>query len=129
MRAEFTLAETGNGGQFGSNQLEAKAAEDDRGQAWSASPPTVSQAEPVRPAPRTVLTVTEVAEHLRCSKAHVYKVIEGKIPSVSPLPAIFMGRRKLVRLDTLEVWKRTNEQSHGNGNIVSSPKVDAALRT
>lgn len=97
-----------------------------RGYLPPATPMEVSSAGPT---PRTVLTVTEVAEHLRCSKAHVYKVIEGKIPGVSPLPAIFMGRRKLVRADSLELWKRANEKRHGNGNIFSSPKVDAALRT
>lgn len=93
------------------------------------SSPIPSQSEPARPTPRTILTVAEVAEHLRCSKAHVYKVIEGKVPGVTPLPAIFMGRRKLVRFDTLELWKQRNEKSYSNGNILSSPKVDAALRT
>lgn len=79
--------------------------------------------------PRTVLTVEEVAAHLRCSKAHVYKVIEGKVSGVSPLPAIFMGRRKLVRWDSLERWKRLNEKSHDDGNMLSSSEIDAASRT
>lgn len=84
---------------------------------------------PTSSVPRTVLTVAEVARHLRCSKAHVYNVIEGKVPGVSPLPAIFMGRRKLVRLNSLELWEKVNEKNTGNINILSSPEIDAARRT
>ena len=53
-----------------------------------------------------ILTVVEVAAELRCSKAHVYNAIAGKVDGVSPLPAIFMGRRKLVRRGAWR-WKRT----------------------
>jgi len=49
-----------------------------------------------------ILTIPEVAAELRCSRAHVYNVIIGKVAGVSPLPAIAMGRRKLVRRSTLE---------------------------
>lgn len=59
---------------------------------------------------REVLTIPEVARHLRCSKAHVYNAINGKVEGVTPLPAIRMGRRKLVRRSSLEAWKRANEQ-------------------
>jgi hypothetical protein len=37
-----------------------------------------------------ILTVAEVAVELRCSKAHIYKVILGKVDGVDPLPAIAM---------------------------------------
>jgi hypothetical protein len=47
--------------------------------------------------------------NLRCSKAHVYNAINGKISGVSRLPAIPMGRRKLVRRSSLDEWKRANE--------------------
>lgn len=43
-----------------------------------------------------ILTVSEVAVELRCSKAHVFNAINGKVAGVSPLPAIHMGRRKLI---------------------------------
>ena len=39
-----------------------------------------------------VLTIPEVAAELRCSKAHVYNVINGRVKGVSSLPAIVMGR-------------------------------------
>jgi len=56
-----------------------------------------------------ILTVAEVALELRCSKAHVYNVIAGKVDGVRALPAISMGRRKLVRRTALEQWMETNE--------------------
>jgi excisionase family DNA binding protein len=59
-----------------------------------------------------ILTVTEVAVELRCSKAHVYNANAGKVRGVAPLPAITMGRRRLVRRTTLEHWKSANE-NHG----------------
>lgn len=59
----------------------------------------------------SVLKISEVARHLRCSKAHVYHAINGMLPGVSPLPAIIMGRRRLIRRSTLEEWKRANERT------------------
>lgn len=56
-----------------------------------------------------ILSVSEVARTLRCSKAHVYNAINGKVSGVSQLPAIPMGRRKLVQRTSLEAWKRANE--------------------
>jgi hypothetical protein len=67
--------------------------------------------EPQRPqAGEEILSAIQVARELRCSKAHVYKVIQGKVEGVSCLPAISMGRRKLVRRTALEQWKQVNEQ-------------------
>ena len=56
-----------------------------------------------------VLTVAEVAVRLRCSKAHVCHAINGKVRGVTPLPAISMGRRKLVRREALAAWLARNE--------------------
>jgi hypothetical protein len=68
-----------------------------------------------------ILTVAEVAIELRCSRAHVYNAIAGKVEGVQPLPAISMGRRKLVRRSSLEVWKRDNE----TGILSASSEIDA----
>jgi len=76
-------------------------------------------------APDEILTVTDVAADLRCSKAHVHNAINGKVAGVSPLPAIHMGRRKLVRRSALERWKRQNERGSVDGMIPASPEVDA----
>jgi excisionase family DNA binding protein len=67
-----------------------------------------------------ILTILEVAAELRCSKAHVYNAISGKVNNIKPLPAISMGRRKLVRRGTLEEWKRTNENSGERAKITDS---------
>ena len=75
-----------------------------------------------------VLTVAEVAAELKCSKAHVHNAINGKVSGVSQLPAIHMGRRKLVRRSALERWKRLNEKGTFDGMIPSSPEVDTDRR-
>ena len=72
-----------------------------------------------------VLTIVEVANELRCSKAHVYNAIKGKVGGVSALPAISMGRRKLVLRSSLEQWKRANQGRDGSGMLFISPNVDA----
>jgi hypothetical protein len=68
-----------------------------------------------------ILTAAEVAHELRCSKAHVSKAIAGKLPSVTPLPAVPMGRRKLVRRTALLKWIEENERAI----LSSSPKNDS----
>jgi len=73
-----------------------------------------------------VLTITEVAAHLRCSKAHVYNLINGAVPGVRRLKAMSMGRRKVVRWGELKHWKRDLEQDgRGSGILPPSPEVDA----
>ncbi len=64
-----------------------------------------------------VLTVAEVALRLRCSKAHVCNAINGKVRGVTALPAIKMGRRKLIRISALCDWMERNEP----GNAMMSP--------
>jgi hypothetical protein len=76
---------------------------------------------------REVLTVRDVALELRCSVAHVHKVINGQIKNVSRLPAIRMGRKKLVMRESLEEWKRTNEQGDLDA-MMQSPKTGAVER-
>ncbi len=77
---------------------------------------------------RDILTVTEVAAELRCSKAHVYNAIAGKVNGVTPLPAIFMGRRKLVRRVALEQWITRNEGRTGSDKITPSSAIDTVGR-
>ena len=71
-----------------------------------------------------ILTVTEVALRLRCSKAHVCNAINGKVKGVTPLPAISMGRRKLIRRATLAAWLRQNDPSHRDAMIRPSHQID-----
>ena len=72
-----------------------------------------------------ILTVAEVAAKLRCSKAHVCKAINGQVKHISPLPAIAMGRRKLIRRIALERWIEENERPAGGGIMAASPKQNA----
>jgi len=58
-----------------------------------------------------ILTVAEAAVFLRCSKVHVCNAISGRARGVAPLPAISMGRRKLIRRAALEGWLAGNESS------------------
>jgi excisionase family DNA binding protein len=75
-----------------------------------------------------ILTAEEVAAELRCSKAHVYNVIAGKVVGVSSLPAIAMGRRKLIRRAALDQWKRTNETCASGGTISASSAIGTVRR-
>ena len=51
-----------------------------------------------------VLTMSEVARELRCSKAHVHNIVAGKVPNLPPLPVLRIGRRVLVRAEGLKAW-------------------------
>ena len=75
-----------------------------------------------------ILTAAEIAAELRCSKAHVHNLINGKVAGAAPLPAIHLGRRRVVRRSTLERWKRMNEQGAFDAMMPASPEVDAAGR-
>ena len=72
-----------------------------------------------------VLTIIEVAAELRCSKAHVYNLIAGRVKGVRPLPVVALGRKMLVRRETLEAWTRENEQALGGAMLPASPEVDS----
>ena len=51
-----------------------------------------------------VLTMSEVARELRCSKAHVHNIVAGKVANLPPLPVLRIGRRVLIRHDGLRAW-------------------------
>ena len=58
-----------------------------------------------------ILSAIEVARELRCSKAHIYNLILGKVEGVSALPIIRLGRRKVIRRSSFEMWKQANESA------------------
>ena len=62
-----------------------------------------------------ILTAKEVAEELRCSKAQVYKLMNGEVKNRTILPHIALGRKKVVCRSSFEAWKRLNE----NGAILA----------
>jgi hypothetical protein len=72
-----------------------------------------------------VLTLQEVAQILRCSKAHICKIVNGQVSGTPQLRAIVLGRRKLVQRTTLLSWLSETEQ---HARIASSLEVYAGRR-
>lgn len=72
-----------------------------------------------------ILTVQEVASELRCSKAHVCNVVNGRVKNTPRLPVIRLGRRTLIRRSTLEIWKRASELGVEINDIMPQSEVSA----
>lgn len=60
--------------------------------------------------PSELLTLAEAATVLRCSKAHLSNVLNGKVASLPPLPHLSLGRRTLIRRAVLQKWIEHLEQ-------------------
>ena len=82
-----------------------------------------------------LLTLSEVAELLHCSKAHVSKAVAGLVQGCPAIPAVSLGRRKLVRRASLLSWIERNERAANdnalpaaNDNLKASPLRGAAKR-
>jgi excisionase family DNA binding protein len=69
-----------------------------------------------------LLTIDQVAEVLHCSKAHICNLMAGRVSGCSPLPALRLGRRMLVRRQSLASWIAQNEAR--NGNLEAPPERD-----
>ena len=67
-----------------------------------------------------LLTLAEVAKLLHCSKAHICNAVAGRVRGCPPIPAVSLGRRKLVRRESLLSWISENE--HSSGKIQTSPE-------
>ena len=65
-----------------------------------------------------LLTIADVAEVLHVSKAHVSNAVAGRLRGCAPIPSVSIGRRKLVRRETLLSWIEANEQA----KIEASPE-------
>ena len=55
-----------------------------------------------------ILTISEVAKELRCSKAHVANALLGKITGLPRLTHMPLGRRKVIRREWLQQWLEAN---------------------
>jgi hypothetical protein len=67
-----------------------------------------------------LLTMAQVAKALKCSRAHVSNVVAGRVRGCPAIPSVCLGRRKLVRRESLLQWIERNEQV--NAMIRESPK-------
>jgi len=73
----------------------------------------------------SILTIEQVAQGLKCSKSHVYNIINGRVPGVKkPLPVICLGRKKLVRRAALEAWKLANELNSIDATLAAEPVIN-----
>ena len=61
-----------------------------------------------------ILTISEVAEVLRCSKAHVHKALTGRIAGVPQLAHLSLGRRKLIPRSWFDQWLEESRAKTGD---------------
>jgi len=64
-----------------------------------------------------LLTIAEVAKLLHCSKAHICNLVAGRVHGCAPMPALRLGRRLLVRRQTLALWMEHTERPASNGTM------------
>ena len=57
-----------------------------------------------------LMTLGEAALFLRCSKAHLCNIVNGKVASLPPMPVVRIGRRSLLRRDALIEWLKAVER-------------------
>jgi excisionase family DNA binding protein len=60
---------------------------------------------------KEILTITEIADLLRCSKTHVQHALEGKLSGLPRMTHLPLGRRKVVRREWLHEWMESNKAS------------------
>lgn len=68
-----------------------------------------------------LLTASEVAVMLQCSKAHISRLCTGKAKGHIPLPFIRVGRRVAFRKATLKEWMEECEAASTRKKI---PQVE-----
>lgn len=56
-----------------------------------------------------ILNLAEAATFVRCSRAHLCNVVNGKVRGIPHLPTVRIGRRVLFRRESLEQWLREVE--------------------
>jgi hypothetical protein len=67
----------------------------------------------VSPGLPSILTLREVSQELRCSKAHLSHIINGKVAGLPPLPVARIGRRIIIRRAVLMHWLWIIERHDG----------------
>jgi hypothetical protein len=61
----------------------------------------------------SALTMAEVAKELRCSRAHLSHIVNGKVAGLPPLPVARIGRRVIIRRAVLMNWLWIVERRDG----------------
>ena len=70
-----------------------------------------------------ILTAKEVADELRCSQAQVYRLMNGAVDGLTPLPILPLGRKKVVMRSSFDAWKIANEKNRAI--VPSDSELDA----
>jgi predicted DNA-binding transcriptional regulator AlpA len=68
------------------------------------APDLVRTGQPESAALSKVLNLAEAASLVRCSRAHLSNIINGKVRGIPHLPTVRIGRRVLFRRESLELW-------------------------
>jgi hypothetical protein len=68
------------------------------------TPELMRTGQPGSAALAKVLNLAEAAAFVRCSRAHLSNIVNGKIRGIPRLPAVRIGRRVLFRRESLEMW-------------------------
>jgi hypothetical protein len=58
-----------------------------------------------------VLNLAEAAALVRCSRAHLSNIVNGKVHGIPRLPTVRIGRRVLFRRESLELWLQEVEST------------------
>jgi hypothetical protein len=58
-----------------------------------------------------VLNLFEASAYLRCSRAHLSNIVNGKVHGIPRLPTVRIGRRILFRRESLELWLQEVEST------------------
>jgi len=72
--------------------------------------------------------LADAAVLLHCSKAHICKAVSGRVPECPPIPAVSLGRRKLIRRESLRQWIEANERISADDRLTRLPERDAGER-
>jgi excisionase family DNA binding protein len=63
-----------------------------------------------------LLSLTEASEILHVSKSHLSNIVAGRVRGCNAIPAIRLGRRMLIRRESLLSWIEQNDR------IAASPE-------
>ena len=75
-----------------------------------------------------LLTLADAAEVLHCSKAHISNIVNGNISGCPPIPSVSLGRRRLIRRESLLQWIEVNERFANDDNLATLLVRDAGKR-
>lgn len=62
------------------------------------------------PDSKSILTINDIARRLRCSKAHVGNLMNGRVRGVPILPHTTLGRRKLTTSEWFDEWMEASKR-------------------